>query len=178
MSNERNGLIHLYTGDGKGKTTAAIGLSVRAAGAGMKVVFAQFVKGRDTSELKSLCNIDGITVVRNNIDLGWFDKNNADQAKKYTDVHNDILGEIETIIMNGQCDVLVMDEVTYQYNYEIIDKDRLQALIMDKAKELEIVLTGRDAPQFMSEAADYVTEMKKIKHPYDKGIDARLGREY
>ncbi len=178
MSNDRNGLIHLYTGDGKGKTTAAIGLCVRAAGAGMKVVFAQFMKGRDTSELKSLCNIEGISVVRDNADLGWFKKGDAEQAKKYTDVHNNILDEIETLIMNDQCDLLVLDEVTYPYNFEIIDRGRVEAIIAGKGKEIEIVLTGRDAPQFMIEAADYVTEMKKIKHPYDKGIDARLGIEY
>ena len=173
-------MIHLYTGDGKGKTTAAIGLSVRAAGAGLEVVFAQFMKGRDTSELKSLSSIEGITIVRNDKDLGWFDKDNADQVKEYTKAHNTILDEIETFIMNGQCDVLVLDEVTYPFNYGIIDKERLEKLVEGTSLPdgMELVLTGRNAPKFMSEAADYITEMKKIKHPYDKGVDARLGIEY
>ena len=181
-------MIHLYTGDGKGKTTAAIGLSVRAAGAGLKVVFAQFMKGRDTSELKSLSSLEGITIVRNDKDLGWFNKDNADQANEYTKVHNAILDEIETFIMNGQCDVLILDEVTYPYNYGIIDKERLEKLIEGAISSedsddgsfsgIELVLTGRDAPQFMTEAADYITEMKKIKHPYDKGVNARIGIEY
>ncbi|WP_029232022.1 cob(I)yrinic acid a,c-diamide adenosyltransferase [Butyrivibrio sp. VCB2006] len=175
---ECKGLIHLYTGDGKGKTTAAIGLSVRAAGAGKKVVFSQFMKGRDTSELKSLCNIPGITIVRNNIDLGWFRKDDQQQIESYTKAHNEILSEIETLIMNGQCDVLVLDEVTYPYNYGIIDKDRLKALIKDKPEDMEIVLTGRNAPDFMTEAADYITQMQKVKHPYDNGVEARIGIEY
>ena len=172
------GLIHLYTGDGKGKTTAAIGLAVRAAGAGMKVVFAQFMKGRDTSELNSLSGIEGIAIVRNNTDLGWFKKDNAEQIKEYTRVHNDILDEIETLIMNSQCDVLILDEVTYPYNYGIIDKERLEALIEDGTENIEVVLTGRDAPDFMSEHADYITNMQKIKHPYDQGISARIGIEF
>ncbi len=178
MSEEKRGLIHLYTGDGKGKTTAAIGLAVRAAGAGMKVVFAQFMKGRDTSELKSLSSLEGVTIVRNDEDLGWFKKNDKEQADRYTQVHNNILDEIETFIMNGECDVLILDEVTYPYNYGIIDKERLQALIKDKPEELEIVLTGRNAPEFMTEAADYLTEMKCHKHPYQQGIQARYGIEF
>ena len=175
---EKLGFIHLYTGDGKGKTTAAIGLAVRAAGAGMKVVFAQFMKGRDTSELNSLSSIEGITIVRNNTDLGWYKKDDPEQAKEYTKVHNEILDEIETLIMNRQCDVLILDEVTYPYNYGIIDKERLENLIEDGPEDMEIVLTGRDAPDFMSESADYITNMQKIKHPYDKGIDAREGIEF
>lgn len=172
------GLIHLYTGEGKGKTTASIGLCVRAAGAGKKVVFTQFMKGRDTSEIKILCNIPGVSVVRNSEDLGWFDRNNEEQVEKYTLVHNDILDRIETLIMNNQCDVLILDEVTYPYNFGIIDKDRLNALITAKPEELEIVLTGRDAPEFMKEAADYITEMKKVRHPFDSGIKAREGIEF
>ena len=193
------GLIHLYTGDGKGKTTAAIGLAVRAAGAGKKVVFAQFMKGRETSELKILSNVPEITIIRNDKDLGWFKKDDEAQVKAYTEVHNKILDEIETFIMNDECDVLILDEATYPYNYGIIDKERLENLIdlsvgkgvdreesesdenpADSATYVgpEIVVTGRDADSFFAERADYITEMKKIRHPYDKGIDGRLGIEF
>ncbi len=178
MAIEGKGFIHLYTGEGKGKTTASIGLSVRAAGAGFKVVFAQFMKGQDTSELKSLSALEGVTIVRNDENLGWFSKDNAEQAQKYTEAHNRILDEIETFIMNGQCDVLVLDEVTYPYVFGIIDKERLESLIKDKPDGVEVVLTGRDAPDFMKECADYYTEMTKIRQPYDKGIDGRLGIEF
>lgn len=184
-----NGLIHLYTGDGKGKTTAAIGLAMRAAGAGMKVVFAQFMKGRDTSELKSLCKIPEITVIRNDKDLGWFKKDDGQQVKEYTNAHNRILDEIETFIMNDKCDLLVLDEATYPYNYGIIDKKRLENLFSvcagvddentdRKGHAVEIAVTGRDADSFFTERADYITEMKKIRHPYDKGICARVGIEF
>lgn len=184
-----NGLVHLYTGDGKGKTTAAIGLAMRAAGAGMKVVFAQFMKGRDTSELNSLSKVPEITIIRNDKDLGWFKKDNEQQVKDYTDAHNRILDEIETFIMNGQCDLLVLDEVTYPYNYGIIDKDRLENLFAvsgdgdgenegSGSHEIEIVATGRDADSFFTERADYITEMKKVRHPYDRGIEARRGIEF
>lgn len=172
------GLVHLYTGEGKGKTTAAIGLAVRAAGAGKKVVFAQFMKGRDTSELMSLSSIEGITIVRSAEELGWIDKNNAEQVQKFTDTHNKLLEEIETFIMNGQCDVLVLDEVTYPYSYGVIDKDRLEELITNKPEEMEIVCTGRNADEFFVDHADYITEMKKIRHPYDNGIQAREGIEF
>ncbi|MCR5555957.1 MAG: cob(I)yrinic acid a,c-diamide adenosyltransferase [Butyrivibrio sp.] len=185
------GLIHLYTGDGKGKTTAAIGLAVRAAGAGKKVVFAQFMKGRETSELKILSNVPEITIIRNDKDLGWFKKDDEVQGRAYTEAHNRILDEIETFIMNGQCDVLILDEATYPYNYGIIDKERLENLLLlgkdheeadgkSEADERspEIVVTGRDADSFFTDRADYITEMKKIRHPYDKGIDGRLGIEF
>ena len=184
-----NGLVHLYTGDGKGKTTAAIGLAMRAAGAGMKVVFAQFMKGRDTSELKSLGKVPEITIIRNDRDLGWFKKDDEQQVKDYTQAHNRILDEIETFIMNDQCDLLVLDEATYPYNYGIIDKDRLENLFdvcrgADDENEgcgrkaVEIVVTGRDADSFFTDNADYITEMKKIRHPYDQGIEGRPGIEF
>ena len=187
------GLIHLYTGDGKGKTTAAIGLAVRAAGAGKKVVFAQFMKGRETSELKILSNVPEITIIRNDKDLGWFRKDDEAQIKAYAEAHNKILDEIETFIMNGQCDVLILDEATYPYNYGIIDKERLENLLelsagagsegenganTDAETGPEIVVTGRNADSFFADRADYITEMKKIRHPYDKGIDGRLGIEF
>lgn len=183
MEKKERGLTHLYTGDGKGKTTAAIGLAVRAAGAGKKVIFAQFMKGRDTSEIGVLCSVPGITVLRNDKDLGWFKKDDAKQAKAYTKVHDQILDEIETFIMNDKCDVLILDEVTYPYNYGIIDKDRLSAIIersfsSDNADAIEIVLTGRDAPRFMQGVADYITQMSKVRHPFDSGIPAREGIEF
>ncbi len=172
------GLIHLYTGDGKGKTTASIGLAVRAAGAGKRVVFAQFMKGRDTSELNSLSQVSGIEIIRNNEDLGWFKKDDEEQAALFTKVHNDILDKIIARVRDEQCDVLIMDEATYPYNYGIIDKKKFEELIVAKPDNLEIVITGRNADDFIKDHADYITEMKKIRHPYDQGIQAREGIEY
>ena len=176
--NETEGLIHLYTGDGKGKTTASIGLAIRAAGSGKKVVFTQFMKGRKTSELNSFDKINNITVIRSDKNLGWFKKDSEDSVSAFTGEHNRILTEIENLVSSGECDVLVMDESTYPYNYGIIDKARFEALITNKPVSMEIVLTGRNAPDFFVEHANYITEMKKIRHPYDSGIEARLGIEY
>ena len=172
------GLIHLYTGDGKGKTTASIGLAIRAAGSGKKVVFTQFMKGRKTSELNSFDELENIKVIRSSKNLGWFKKDDPDSVLAFTTEHNRILGNIENLVEKGQCDVLIMDEATYPYNYGIIDKDRFEALILNKPAYMEIVLTGRNAPDFFIDNADYITEMKKIRHPYDEGIEARLGIEY
>lgn len=176
--NETEGLIHLYTGDGKGKTTASIGLAIRAAGSGKKVVFSQFMKGRKTSELNSFALIPNIKVIRSDKNLGWFKKDSEDSIAAFTSEHNRILTEIEKLISSGECDVLIMDESTYPYNYGIIDKARFEALITNKPVSMEIVLTGRNAPDFFVEHANYITEMKKIRHPYDSGIEARLGIEY
>jgi len=178
MTNEKRiGLVHLYTGDGKGKTTAAIGLAVRAAGTGKKVVFTQFMKGRETGELNTLSKIDNIEIIRNDKDLGWYKRGDAQQAKAFSELHNKTLDRIEELIEKNECDVVILDEITYPYNYDLIDKDRLEKLILDKPKYLEIVLTGRNADVFFSDNADYITEMKKIRHPYDKGISAREGIE-
>ncbi|MCR4901550.1 MAG: cob(I)yrinic acid a,c-diamide adenosyltransferase [Butyrivibrio sp.] len=172
------GLVHLYTGDGKGKTTAAIGLAIRAAGSGKKVVFTQFMKGQDTSELRSLSLIDNIKVIRNKENLGWFKKGDPELAMAFTGLHNETLDKIKKLIETHECDVLIMDEITYPYNYSIIDKNALEKLIVEKPKYLEIILTGRNADSFFTENSDYITEMKKIKHPYDKGIMAREGIEF
>ncbi len=172
------GLIHLYTGEGKGKTTAAIGLAVRAAGAGKKVVFSQFMKGRKTSELNSLELIPGITIVRSEKELGWLKRDDEAQCEMFRVVHNEILDKIAELIQNGECDVLIMDEITYPFNYGVIDKKKLEDIIDNKPGDMEIVMTGRNADEMLSEKADYITYMEKIRHPYDKGIDARRGIEY
>ena len=174
----KKGLVHLYTGEGKGKTTAAIGLAVRAAGAGRKVVFSQFMKGRKTSELNSLSLIPGITIVRSDKELGWLRRDDEEQCEMFRVVHNEILDKITELIQAGECDVLIMDEITYPYNYGVIDKKRLEELIDNKPSGMEIVMTGRNADELLADRADYITCMEKIRHPYDKGIEAREGIEY
>ncbi len=175
---KKNGLIHLYTGDGKGKTTAAIGLAVRAAGAGEKVVFAQFMKGQKTSELPSLINLDNIRVIRNEKNLGWFKDADAEKKNEFRRMHNEALDEITNIILANNCDVLVLDEVTYPVNYEIINIEKLLSILDMKEGRPEIIMTGRNASEELRKRADYITEMKCIEHPYSKGVPARKGIEY
>lgn len=174
----QNGLIHVYTGEGKGKTTAAVGLAVRAAGAGQKVVFAQFMKSSDTSELHALCLIPQIRIIRSETDLGWLDLKDEKRTAVFAKVQGQILEQVRQCVLKRECDILILDEITYPYSYGLIDRNTLKEMIQNKPRNMELVLTGRDADPFFMEQADYITEMKCISHPYEKGIDARRGIEF
>ena len=175
------GLIHMYFGDGKGKTTAAIGLAVRASGRGKRVLFAQFLKGRSTGELAPLGEL-GIKIIRSEKDMGFFfnlkeeqkEAFRAEQARLFEKVN----GEIKDAVFAGEpIDLLVLDEAL-NMDREMFDEEALKDFISNKPESLEIVLTGRPAPEWLTEKADYVTEMKKHKHPYDSGVIARKSIEY
>ncbi|MGN0629426.1 MAG: cob(I)yrinic acid a,c-diamide adenosyltransferase [Oscillospiraceae bacterium] len=172
------GLIHIYTGNGKGKTTASIGLAVRAAGCGRKVVFVQFFKGRDCGELHSFEKLPNITVLRQSSSHGFFKNMSDDEKEIVRKEHNKLLYTALDFVKNGECELLVLDEVISAYTHEMLDRAAVDALLLSKPEELELVLTGRNAPESFVESADYVTEMKKIKHPFDKGIPARKGVEF
>lgn len=172
------GLIHVYHGDGKGKTTAAIGLSVRAAGAGKQVIFAQFFKGGFTSELNSFEKIPNITVLRNKEDFGFFKNMTPEQKEKIKSMHTEIIKEVLKRIEECDIGMVVLDEITYPYMYGAIDRTMVEKLILNKPESLELVLTGRNPDSLFLEKADYITEMKKIKHPFDHNISAREGIEY
>lgn len=171
------GLIHVYCGDGKGKTTASMGLALRAAGSGMKVVFLQFLKGRVVSELSTLSQISGITVLRNNKDYGFYNTMNDETKSLITNNHNENLSKALELINQNQCDMLIMDELTATYDYKLIDTKVIDNLIINKKPALELIITGRNPNSLFLEYADYVSEIKKIKHPYDRGIMARKGIE-
>ena len=177
MSMDR-GLIHLYTGDGKGKTTAALGLLLRAHGSGMRTVFAQFLKGRDTGEIKALEKLGDVTVLRSTREFGFFTLESEENKLEIVSQNNRILSEAYRLANTGECDLLVLDEICAAYSNNALDKELVDSLIKDKPLELELVLTGREAPELMIEYADYVTEFVKHKHPYDNGIVARRGIEY
>jgi len=172
------GLIHIYCGDGKGKTTAALGLAIRAAGSGMKVVFAQFLKGSKTSELESLQQIRGITVLRNEIDYGFYNRMTDEDKAAIKELHNQTLQKAINIVNNNACDLLILDEVIDAYNYDLLDYSVIDHLITNKKPELELVITGRNPSDNFIKEADYVSEIKKIKHPYDQEILARKGIEF
>lgn len=172
-----SGLIHIYCGDGKGKTTAAVGLAVRAAGSGKKVVFAQFFKNGSSSEIKVLQNLEPIEVCICTTNRGFF-YNMSDSEKEETQI--DYISLFERVTERASCnaDVLVLDEIISACNCHMVDEDRLVEFLQKKPDRLEVVLTGREPSQRLVCMADYVTEMKKIKHPYDEGINARLGIEF
>ena len=175
-------MIHLYTGDGKGKTTAAIGMCVRAAGRGFRVCFAQFMKGNDTGELYVLKNLPGVTILRSEISFGFYSTLSPQDKAKLTDIHNHILDELLNGVRDGAYDMVILDEVTYPVKWRLLDRGKMGQLLNagkgDGTDEVELVLTGRDAEDFMKITADYITEMECIRHPYARGIIAREGIEY
>jgi len=167
-------MIHLYTGEGKGKTTAAMGLAIRATGRGKKVVIVQFLKGSDTGELHSLSLIPNITVIRNTEAKCFFHTAPQEIRQKITDENNDNLRKVLAM----PYDLLVLDEVCAAYGLEAVDRKAVDDLLQSFSKEKELVLTGRNPPQHFYDAADYISEIKNIRHPFDRGIEAREGIEY
>ncbi len=173
---KETGMIHIYCGDGKGKTTASMGLSVRAAGSGLKVLVVQFFKDGTSSELKILRGIPNITVMTEERNFGFFNFLKEEEKAVAKQAYQDLLQK--AITLSKDVDVLILDEIISTYNYEMIQRDTLVDFLKYKPSDLEVVLTGRDPKEELLELADYVTEMKKIKHPYDNKKPARLGIEF
>ena len=172
------GLIHLYCGDGKGKTTAALGLAVRFAGTGKKVFIVQFFKTMDSSELVSLKHIPEIEICRNSIDFSFFENMSDSQLEAVTEENNRNLALALDKMNSGLCDMLVLDEIVGCYNYNLIDKKAVDLLLKEKRPDMELVLTGIYPPESFISAADYITSMTCLRHPFEKGIPARRGIEF
>lgn len=168
------GYIHLYTGNGKGKTTAAIGLAVRAAGAGKKTYIAQFVKGMHYSELESLKRFPEIEIHQFGLDC--FIVNEPTQ--KDIDAARHGLNTVSAIISNKQYDVIILDEVCIALYYKLFSMEEFLDVLKLKPDETEIVMTGRYATQQLMDVADLVTEMKEVKHYYSCGVEARKGIDF
>lgn len=167
------GYIQVYTGNGKGKTTAALGLALRAAAAGKKVFIAQFVKGMHYSELDLIPQLPGVTLKQ--YGRGCFitrEPSPADHAAAAAG-----FAEIRTILASGAYDVVILDEANIALYYGLIEFDALKQALLQRAQQVEVVLTGRYAPPELIELADLVTEMQEIKHYYQHGIEARVGIE-
>lgn len=174
-------MIHLYTGDGKGKTTAAVGQAVRAAGRDFRVIFAQFMKGNDTGELSVLEKIPSVTILRSPRNFGFYSRMSREDKAELTEIHNEILKRILETVENGGCDLVVLDEITYPVSWGLLDRSRLERLLAlagEGEASPELVMTGRDGAEFLWDSADYITEMKALRHPYEKGVTARRGIEY
>lgn len=166
--------LHIYTGDGKGKTTAAVGLCARALGAGLKIYFAQFMKGKESGEFAVLKKWD------DNFDFETFsddcfiwNKASIEQCK----LAQRGLVKVEKILKSAEYDLVIMDEANNCIEKGLFTVDQLLDTIKYKAEETELVITGRSADRKLIEAADLVTEMKKVKHYFDKGVRARKGIE-
>ena len=170
-------MIHLYYGEGKGKTTAALGLTIRALGSGFRVVFVQFLKNQSTGELSVLERLPGLTVLRGKEGSGFSFTMTEEERERTRSLHTENLKTAIELAASGNCDMLVLDEAIGAYGRELIDKELLEDFVRNKPKTLELILTGRNPAQWMIECADYASEIRKVKHPYDRGIPARTGIE-
>lgn len=172
-----NGLIHIYTGDGKGKTSASLGLLIRAYGADFKTIFFQFLKGQYTSELKTLDKLN-IPYFRTDNVKKFIPYMTEQEKQVCIDDHIKCYEKAKSSILSGDYDVIVLDEIIPAINLDLINLDDVLALLKNKPKHTEIILTGRDPSKKLTEIANYVSFIKSEKHPFDKGIMARLGIEY
>lgn len=173
------GYIQIYTGNGKGKTTAALGLGLRAVGSGCKVIMVQFLKGFPTSELISTQWLGNQFEIVRLVPQDKFFWQLTNEEKEELKFKLDIeINRVYQIIKEGQCDVLILDEVFGALSNGMVELDQLNELLDIKLDSMEIVLTGRNAPEVIIERADLVTEMNPIKHYYEKGVKSRKGIEY
>ena len=170
------GRIHIYFGDGKGKTTAAVGQAVRAAGYGFRVLFFQFLKDNFSNERKILEQISNITCLPGREQVKFVSRMNGDEKAELLHYNNKALDEI--VKFCSPFDLLVMDEALCAGGLKVLSEEKLISFLKHKPRGLEIVLTGHQASDRMKEIADYATEMHKIKHPYDLGKLAREGIEF
>lgn len=170
------GYIQIYTGNGKGKTTAALGLALRAAGAGKKVFIAQFVKGQEYSEVKAIRQMLSPQIGIKQYGLECFIYRAPTAAD--VDAAQKGLAEVAEIIRSEKYDVVVLDEANIALYYRLIGVQELIGLLRQKPVQTEIIITGRYAPAELIELADLVTEMREVKHYYTEGVTSRLGIEH
>jgi cob(I)alamin adenosyltransferase len=166
------GYVQVYTGDGKGKTTAAIGLALRAAGAGLKVFVAQFVKSEKYSEIFALERFSDLITCRQYGSGCWLHGQPDDEDVRLA---GSGLEEVRRILETGRYDVVILDEANIATHFGLLAVDNLIALIDSKPPEVELIFTGRKADPRLIDRADLVSEMREIKHYYQKGVLARKG---
>lgn len=170
------GLVQVYTGDGKGKTTAALGLGLRAAGNGLKVLIVQFVKGRETGELHAV-KAFGERFRIKQFGAGRFIIGRPPTADELLQAKEAL--EYATAEMNaGRADLLILDEISHAVNTGLVNLADLRKLITNRPRTVEIVLTGRNMPRELLELSDLISEIRAVKHPFAAGKPARRGIEY
>lgn len=167
------GLVHIYTGDGKGKTTAALGLAMRAAGQGMKVAFIQFIKGQPCGEHSFVSQYHPFDIVQISVGDSF-----SKPRKQLSSEAQRTLVYAEQEILSGNYELVVLDEIFIAINQGFITTKQVLDLLAQKPSAVELILTGRKAPPEIVQRADLVTEMLMIKHPFTEGIGARRGIEY
>jgi cob(I)alamin adenosyltransferase len=170
------GYVQLYTGNGKGKTTAALGLALRAAGAGLKTIIIQFMKGQHYSELGSVLQLKNLITIEQ-YGSSRFCMVNGENFKEHSLLAKNAMKRIQEVITGNDFDIIILDEIVTSLYFKIITLDEIAQLIGQKPANKELVLTGRGAPQQLIDLCDLVTEMKEVKHYYTRGVNARTGIE-
>lgn len=173
---QQTGKVHIYCGDGKGKTTTAVGLIIRCAGAGKRVLLYQFMKNNSSSERKILETIPNI-VCEKGAETAKFSFQMTEEEKVQAKKENDAM--LQSLFEQArQYDVLFLDEALYAIRAGLLSETLFIQCLQEKQPDLEVIVTGRDPSDAVIEMADYVSEIKKIKHPFDQGLNGRLGIEY
>lgn len=173
---DRRGMVQVYTGNGKGKTTASLGLGLRALGHGWKVYMIQFMKGRiNYGELEAVKNLPSFTIEQ----FGrpdFVDKENPAQVD--IDFAQQGLARAKEVVSGGKYDMVILDEMNVALDYKLVPEEEVLAMIKNRPEHVEIVLTGRNAPESILAIADLVSRVGEEKHPYQKGVQAREGIEF
>ncbi len=178
MSEKKKGLVLVNTGEGKGKTTASLGMALRAWGQGMKVLVIQFIKGGwKYGELKAVEKLGAHFEIRQ-MGGGFIKGPDDDSLAEHRHAAREALDAAGAEISSGKYDLIILDEILYASYYGLVAVEDVLALIDKKPENLHLVLTGRHAPPEIIDKADLVTEMREIKHPYTKGIPAQKGIEF
>jgi cob(I)alamin adenosyltransferase len=175
MNHMQKGYIQLYTGAGKGKTTAAFGLALRASGAGLRVYIAQFVKGSESGEREALKKVSRKVTIRQ-FGARSFIKKHPTKIDRALAAKG--LAEVSAIIAAGRHDLVILDEICIALYLGLFPLEHLIEMLKTRPGHVEIILTGRNAPKALVDAADLVTEMREIRHYYQKGVRARKGIEF
>ncbi len=174
---KRKGLVIIHTGTGKGKTTAAFGLAIRALGQGFKVLILQFMKGRaNIGEIKALSHIDLPLEIKQYGRAVFFKSRACEPIDIYLATQG--LAAFREAMTSGRYDLIVLDEIIMAIDFGLLQLKEVKKVVAQKPPELHLILTGRNAPHELIEIADLVTEMQEIKHPFSRGVAAQKGIEY
>ena len=171
-------MLHIYCGNGKGKTTAAMGLALRAAGQGWRVVIAQFLKGEQSGERLALSHVPGVRLLEVPKTVTFSFRMTEREREEAAERFLRLCSQCEALMAQGEAQLLVLDEVCAAVNTGLLPLERLLDLIGTAPEGTELVLTGRAPAPALVRRADYVTEMRPLRHPYEKGVKARRGIEY
>jgi cob(I)alamin adenosyltransferase len=175
MNAPARGLLIVYTGHGKGKTTAALGLAFRALGRGLAVAVVQFIKGKwKTGERAFAETLPGLTFLVMGLGFTW----DSDDLSRDKQAARDAWEKSRELILGGNHPVVILDELTYVIHYDFVSLDEVLEVMIIRPAHVHVVITGRNAPPALVEQADLVTEMRSIKHPFEQGLPAQLGVDF